>query len=87
MQERSRNREDRRCGNDHFQKKQFKTFHRNEEQEFASVMFNCCERKKTTITKPQKNITMKFKNIGDKEKILETILERMRSHMKDWGSE
>lgn len=50
-------------------------------------MFNCWERKKTTITKPQKNITMKFKNIGDKEKILETILERVRSHMKDWGSE
>lgn len=37
-------------------------------------MFNCWERKKKP-TKPQKNITMKFQNIGDKEKTLKTSRE------------
>lgn len=43
-------------------------------------MFNCWERKKKT-TKPQKNITMKFQNIRDKEKTLKPSRE-MRSHRK-----
>ena len=38
-------------------------------------MFNCWERKKTTTTKPQKNITIKFQNIREKEKTLKTSRE------------
>lgn len=64
-------------------KKKVKTFHRNEEQEFASVMFNCWERKKKP-TKPQRNISMKFQNIGDKEKTLKTSRENEVTYER-WG--
>lgn len=46
-------------------------------------MFNCWERKKKP-TKPQRNISMKFQNIRDKEKTLKTSRENEVTYER-WG--